>query len=278
VIENLIRREDCEIAFEELTPREPPGNGRQLVLLHGFGTDRARVRALAISLLSARAHDRAISIDLRGHGQTRVGRGSAESDRGAYSYRAMQEDLVSLLQAESPTGADLVGHSMGGQIALMAAIDSPDLVHSLTAIGAGPCRAVTDERERKSWQRAADFFERASPPALAAALAEAAPADATTHPELEPERLYADANGPELANVIRGGFLHVESNDEACRSLHRPTLVLAGSRDTGWLDPSRKLATLIPTATLTIIEAAGHWAHIENQPACTQAIQTFWTP
>jgi 2-succinyl-6-hydroxy-2,4-cyclohexadiene-1-carboxylate synthase len=167
---------------------------------------------------------------------------------------------------------------MGGQISLLAALARPDLVRSLTTIGAGPCRAVTEERERRSWERAAEFFETTDAKPLANALANAAPVAAemlAERPDLAPERLYAGARGTDLARIIRGGFLGVESNDDACRTLAVPVLVIAGERDETWLEPSRRLAELAPRGELLVVADAGHLAHLERRETCAREIAAF---
>ena len=83
------------------------------------------------------------------------------------------------------------------------------------------------------------LFQQATQAELCVSLAAAAPTDV---PALTAARLYARARGGDLARVVRGGFLHVEDNHEACRRLDRPTLVLAGANDGNWLAASRRLA------------------------------------
>jgi pimeloyl-ACP methyl ester carboxylesterase len=180
--------------------------------------------------------------------------------------------LIALLAHEAPDGAHLIGHSMGGQIGLMVAIAEPGRVRSLSLVGAGPCRAVTDERERRSWQRAAAAFEAASSRDLAEMLAAAAP---TRDPELTPDRVYPDARGSDLARVVRGAFLNVETHDDLCTRLSLPLLVLVGSEDEGWQGPSRRLAELVPNSQLRQVEGAGHLAHLEDPDACGETIAAF---
>ena len=219
-----LQREDCTIAWELLPAKAR--DGATIVLLHGFGMNRDAMRPLALQLLEREAGGQAVLVDARGHGETK-----APPQDAAYGYPAMRDDLIALIGHAAPEAAHLVGHSMGGQIALMAAILRPDLVRSLSLIGAGPCRAVTLEKERKSWQRAAASFERATPEELESSLAAAAPtvarASGCQDAKLAPAALYHTARGAELARVVRGGFLGVESNDDACASLRTPTLLIA---------------------------------------------------
>ena len=255
-----LEREDCTIAFEVADS----GGGETVVLLHGFGMSRESLRPLASSLVACGAAARSLLPDSRGHGGTR-----APKQDDAYRYPSMRDDVCALLEAEVPLGGHLVGHSMGGQIALMTALARPELVRSLTVIGGGPCRAVTDDREKRVWQRAAVAFEQATQAELCVSLAAAAPTDV---PALTAERLYARARGEDLARVVRGGFLHVEDNHEACRRLDRPTLVIAGANDGNWLAASRRLAELIPSSELKVVEETGHLVHLERPEACARWI------
>jgi pyruvate dehydrogenase E2 component (dihydrolipoamide acetyltransferase) len=258
-----LQRGSCTLAFE--TSPAPVGERSTIVLLHGFGMSRHAMRPLAECLQASCGEARTIALDLRGHGDTR----SPETDQ-AHDYPSMRDDVLALLDHCAAPNAHLVGHSMGGQIALMAAAARPERVRSLSLIGAGPCRAVTSEREEKSWLRAAAAFETSSPEQLATSLTAAAPTD---DPKLTPETLYGRARGPDLARIVRGGFLTVESNDDACRAVSTKTLVVVGARDEGWLEPSRKLAALIEGSRLLVLDGAGHLAHLEQPDVCAEALQ-----
>lgn len=255
-----LKRKDCTLAFE--AAGENPGE--TAVLLHGFGMCRESLRPLASRLRESGAAGRTLLVDSRGHGDTRT-----RTADDAYRYPALRDDLLALLEQEAPTGAHLVGHSMGGQVALLATLAQPERVRSLTVIGGGPCRAITSEREKKAWLRAADGFERADPSDLCASLEAAAP---THDASLKAENLYARARGDELARVVRGGFLHVEDNDEACSRLRRPTLVIAGAEDHAWLAASSQLAERVPGSRLRLVEAAGHLVHLECPVECARWI------
>ena len=254
-----LQRGGCTIAYET----GGAAGAETVVLLHGFGMSRDSMRALAHDLRGLGAAGRTLVADARGHGETRCG------EAEALDYPEMRGDLHALLEREAPGGAHLVGHSMGGQIALVEAIAHPELVRSLALIGAGPCRAITEERERKSWERAAVGFEAASREELCASLASAAP---TKSPELAPETLYGDALGPNLARVVRDGFLHVEGNDDACRAVRAPAVLLVGRDDRTWLEPTRSLASLLPGAELHVVPDAGHLVHLEHASTCAARV------
>lgn len=98
-----------------------PEDGAPVMLLHGGGQTRhAWGKALAAL---ARAGYRAYSLDLRGHGD------SAWASDGNYALEAYCDDLRGVVEQIGGTPA-LVGASLGGMVALLAAGESPQLAVS----------------------------------------------------------------------------------------------------------------------------------------------------
>src|SRR4051794_41212869 len=114
-----------------------PTMASPLVLLHGFTQTRASWRETIAALGDGH---RAIAPDLPGHG--------AAAERIA-SFPA----AVAYVRALGGDRFALAGYSMGGRIALAAAIALPRQVERLTLVGAGP--GIADDAERAS-RRAAD--------------------------------------------------------------------------------------------------------------------------
>jgi non-heme chloroperoxidase len=117
------------------------GAGPPVVLLHGFMLSSAlwahQLRDLAV-------HHRVIAPDLRGHGSSRPGAAGfsmvdtagvvdelraevrmAKSQQGSPAVRRMAMDVRSVLEALDVEHALVVGHSMGGMVALQLAHDTP---------------------------------------------------------------------------------------------------------------------------------------------------------
>lgn len=102
------------------------GSGEPILMIHGLG---AQLRHLTYSMVDLLAKDyRVIAFD-------RPGAGNSSRAKGASASFAAQADLVARfiqkLELERPL---LVGHSMGGAIALAIALDHPDLVRGLVLI------------------------------------------------------------------------------------------------------------------------------------------------
>jgi pimeloyl-ACP methyl ester carboxylesterase len=98
-----------------------------MVLLHGLG-ERGASWAPVTPWFAERFH--VVALDMRGHGS---------SDRpGAYSLRLMRDDLLGALDQLGLATVTLVGHSMGGGVAYLAAMQWPDRVGRLIVEDAPP--------------------------------------------------------------------------------------------------------------------------------------------
>lgn len=105
--------------------------GEAIVLIHGFGGDLDNWLFNIDALAGAGT---VYALDLPGHGQSEKALKDA-------SLEGLSGALVGFLDAVGVEAAHLVGHSMGGAIALRTAIDHPERVKSLTLIssaGLGP--------------------------------------------------------------------------------------------------------------------------------------------
>lgn len=257
-----IDRGDAKIVVEDR------GQGTPVVFCHGFGLSRRSMIPLAGALGEKR---RTILIDWRGHGDTRC-----PLNEDAYSFPILRDDLRHVLKEILDEPADLVGHSMGGQVALMLALAAPECVRSLTVLGAGPLRQVTGQREGDSWKRSAAYLEKQDHQHVERMLWSATELGDPEAAEKELDWIYAGARGPELARMIRGAFLTVEDNQDECKSMSRPLLIITGEMDSNWLEASRKLHGLVPGSTLRVVPLAGHMVHLEAQDEVVEAIRNFW--
>ena len=102
------------------------GAGAPVLLLHG-GLESSESWSAQTRVL-AEGH-RVVLIDRRGHGRT-------PDVAGPITYELMRDDTVACIEALGLAGAHLVGWSDGGIVALMVAIERPDLVGRIVAIGA----------------------------------------------------------------------------------------------------------------------------------------------
>jgi esterase len=107
-----------------LAARELGGTGSPIVILHGLLGSSRNWQSAGVAL-SASGH-RVIGLDLRNHG-------SSPWDDDC-SYTAMAEDVRVYLQSEKLNSVHIIGHSMGGKVAMRLALSYPELVGRLTVV------------------------------------------------------------------------------------------------------------------------------------------------
>jgi 2-succinyl-6-hydroxy-2,4-cyclohexadiene-1-carboxylate synthase len=234
---------------------------RNLVLLHGFTHTGASwdpvVTALGERYL-------ALAPDIRGHG--------ASSSLEPVTLDSVLEDLARLL----PSRFTLAGYSMGGRIALHAALALPARVQRLVLIGASPgladpgeraARAAADEALARDIESLSieDFARRwAATPVLAGQspeVLEAAHAD----------RLRSRPDG--LARGLRGlGTATLPPVRDRLRELAMPVTLIAGERDDKFRALAEWMADLIPRAQVEVVAGAGHAVHLETPERVAEII------
>ena len=232
-----------------------------LVLLHGFTQTRQSWR-LTVAALGGRY--RAVTPDLPGHGQLAERRPASLSATLAY-LRALVEEPYTL-----------AGYSMGGRIALHAALALPERVRRLVLIGASPGLADAAEREqrRRADEALADRIEAIGVEAFADEWAALPLWDG------QPERVRAAARAdrlrntaPGLAAALRGlGTGALPSLWGRLEELTIPVTLVAGERDEKFRAIAERMASRLVDARVVVIPGAGHAAQLERPDLVAAAI------
>jgi 2-succinyl-6-hydroxy-2,4-cyclohexadiene-1-carboxylate synthase len=207
---------------------------------------------------------------------------------GRYRATALdhrEHDLAGRLEEierASPHGAALVGYSLGGRLALHAALraaDRPGRFAALVTVGASA--GIEDGEQRKRRRAAdrelADWIER-HPIEAVVARWERIPALAGQPLELiEAQRADRRQHSPrDLARLLReAGQGVIEAVWEGLTWLPTPLLALAGERDRAYVEAAERMARLAPRGRAEAIPAAGHAAHLERPAAVARALLEF---
>ncbi len=202
-----------------------------------------------------------VTIDLSGHGES-------EDVSSAPGYETLSAYVDDVLAVADATDADtLVGHSMGGAVALQAVLDRDIAPDRLGLVGTGARLAVLDDLLRwleSDFDRAIEFLH-------------------------DPDRLFHDPD-PRLVELslaaINDVGQSVTSRDfQTCHSfdvrdsideIAVPTLSIVGEHDK--LTPRRYheyLADEMPDCQLAIVEDAAHLAMLEQPTAFNAALSSF---
>lgn len=251
--------------------------GRPVLLVHGFTADSTEVAGVLGPLAGLGWH--AVAPDLRGHG-----RSDRPTDPAAYSLEVLAGDVVALADALGWDRFALVGHSMGGGIAQLVALDHTERLTALVLASTfhGPVPGITMELvELGRWvvreagmAGLADAMEarRTESPASIAAferLQEARPDYA------EQSRGRLEATSADMWMAMAPRFVDQPDRLERLAKLHIPTAVIVGELDTTMGDDCRRLAATIPGSHLTVIPGAGHVPQLERPDAWWEALSSF---
>jgi pyruvate dehydrogenase E2 component (dihydrolipoamide acetyltransferase) len=222
------------------------GHGDEpVVLLHGFGGSHAAWRAVTDCVALVR---RCIAYDLPGHGRSLGERhGSA-----AIAAKAVLSDLL----ARDIAKVHLVGHSMGGAAAALAALMRPGIAASLTLLAPGGFGREINHRLLRRFAAATEgteiavlleqFFgwDREIPAGLAAELAAERARGGAQAALLEIVETFFDGNSQKLLPI-----------DELAR-LRIPVKVIWGTQDR--VLPTRQAHRLPGRFAVHVFENAGH--------------------
>jgi pimeloyl-[acyl-carrier protein] methyl ester esterase len=238
-----------------------------LALLHGWGMN-ARVFDALAGLLASDFEVRAL--DLPGHG----GRAVLEKN----TLQTWADDLAQQL----PDNATLLGWSLGGQVAMRAALDHPHKIARLVLLASTPKFVATEE-----WVRGMAIADLQ---AFGAALLADPQATLLRFLSLQTRGMAGQkallqhlrqtllAAPQASSEALAAGLAILQETDLRAElpRLTQPTLVLHGALDT--LTPAAAgtwLAGTLPAVQHLVFESAAHAPHLSHGEAVAAAIGRF---
>lgn len=241
------------------------GVGSPVVLIHGLGDDHRAWRRVAGELM---LDHRVILYNLRGHGETELG--DADGTLGQ-----LGADLLALcetLDLERPT---LAGFSLGGTIAMRAALDAPDRVASLALVATSSrvgraARQWYADRAAMVDDDAGDLRETLDTDT--ADVYRARPQETDAGIEI---RRFATADPRGYANACRAmAALGEHPLDDELERISAATVVLAGEADQHCPPRAAEIiAARIAGSRLTVFPDTGHPLAVERPAEVCAAIR-----
>jgi pimeloyl-ACP methyl ester carboxylesterase len=247
------------------------GSGAPVAILHGlFGSGR---NWASIAQRLAPRH-RVIALDLRNHG--------ASPWVDAMDYAAMAEDVRVSLNARGYERFTLLGHSMGGKVAMMLALQHAEAVERLAVADIAPVPYPMRHLREVQAMRRLDLAGLTRRSQADAALATAIP-DAAERGFLLQSlifenggvrwRLNLKAIEREMPRLV--DFPAVPEG----RTYDGPALFVAGGRsEYVRAEHAPAIRRLFPKAEIAHIENAGHWLHAEQPAAFLAIVEPFLDP
>lgn len=242
------------------------GQGIPLILLHGFPLSSAiwhdQVRTLS-------DHYHVVAPDLRGHGQS-------PAPDGLYNMELMAQDVFKLMDTLQIDKAAIMGHSMGGYIALAAWRQHPERFLAFGLIGSHAWADNEEIRQNRLAQAEKVFVQGSG--VIAEAMmpklfAPSVPADELFREQVRTTMLSTRPTG--IMGALRGMAARPDSSG-LLPNMNIPVLILVGDSDQFVpIQRAETMAAAIPDATLVTIENAGHMPMLEQPQATALAIRNF---
>ncbi|HEY1619413.1 MAG TPA: alpha/beta hydrolase [Streptosporangiaceae bacterium] len=218
---------------------EVRGRGRPLVLLHGgLMTIDLNFGPLLDPLAAGR---QVIAVELQGHGHT-------ADTRPEMTIEALAADVIGLLDHLGIGQADILGFSLGGLVAVEAALAAPSRVGRLIVASANPHRPPG----RESTPPGDDLMPT---PADFQAMHDAYDAAA-------PDPAHFGESAARTTKMVH----EVPGKASELRSLHAPVLLMFGDRDFSPLPDVLELLGLLPDAQLAVLPGTTH-VSVTRRPA-----------
>jgi pimeloyl-ACP methyl ester carboxylesterase len=243
------------------------GAGPPVVLLHGlFG--RSQNFGALTRRLAARFH--VTALDLRNHG--------ASPHAPGMSYTDMATDVLETLDARGIGQAALLGHSMGGKVAMVAALTQPERVSRLLVADIAPIAYRHANAQVASAMLSVPFA-----PGLTRAQADRHLTDAVPDPAVRGFLLQNLAFGTAPAwriglPEIAAGMALIEGFPPLPNTARfaGPALFLRGARSDYVEDAALPvIKALFPAASIETIPDAGHWLHADQPVAFAACVENF---
>lgn len=242
---------------------EVTGSGPLVVLAHGMGDSRAAYRAVIPPLVAA-GH-RVAAVDLRGCGESSVG-------WSAWSRTAIAGDLLAVIRHLGGP-AVLVGHSISGGAATIAAAQEPSLITAVVelapftrkqSIRLGDLRV---KRFRRGILRLLGAGAFGSVPLWRSYLDVAYPGAKRADWAERLGRIDSRLREPGRMKAMQGMGRSAPADAGAqLGDVRCPVLVVMGTLDPDWADPHAEGSAIVDAlpsglGRLEMIEGAGHYPH-----------------
>ena len=242
------------------------GSGEPLIIMHGlFGTLEnwgGQIKALS-------EHFTVYAVDLRNHGR------SPHSDQ--ISYPLMAKDITELMDQQGLSSAHILGHSMGGKVAMQLAMNSPGRINKLIIVDIAPVQYPDHHSDVFAGLNSVDLTRLKSRNEADQQLAQHIPEMGVRQfllknlyrndlkqfswrmnlPALE--ACYNEISKPPVGPAYDKAMLFIKGD--------KSDYITADYRD--------EILRIFPKAGYRIIKDAGHWPHAEKAAAFTKLVINY---
>ncbi|MCE9540292.1 MAG: alpha/beta fold hydrolase [Bacteroidetes bacterium] len=248
------------------------GQGQPLIIMHGLFGQSDNWGTLGRQF--AEQGFEVYLVDLRNHGL------SPHSD--VWNYQVMSDDILELINDNNLKHVILMGHSMGGKVAMQFAIQHPALLDKLIVVDIAPKYYPPHNLDVLKALNAVDFSIVKNRKEVESILSETLTNFGTKQFLLKNIYWKGDTELDWRFNlkVITDQLENVGEATPNTLSCGVPTLFIRGGEKSKYiLDEDLDLIQeIFPHSSLATIEGAGHWVHAEKPKDFFDCVIGFITP
>ncbi|MDX2367816.1 MAG: alpha/beta fold hydrolase [Colwellia sp.] len=245
------------------------GEGKHIVLIHGLFGSLENLNMVAKSLSQ---HYCVTSIDVRNHGNS--------FHQQDMDYQVLAQDVINLLDDLSIEHCHILGHSMGGKIAMKIALSFPERINKLIVADIAPVKYPAHHLTIIEGLQAIDLTQVHKRKDADIQLAKYV-TDSGVRPFLLRNIALNDQGKFEFKcnlNYIAKGYQQIMQNisDQINQQFNGDTLFIKGANSDYILPEHQSAITLLfPKAKAKVIQGAGHWLHAEKTVAFNKIVEGF---
>lgn len=244
------------------------GQGEPIIILHGMFGTLDNWQTIAKKL----AKDFMVFIvDLRNHGR------SPHSDD--FSYQIMSEDLKDFMESNWIYNAHIIGHSMGGKVAMQFALEHADMVEKLVIVDIAPVKYTGNHELIFKALFSLDLVNLESRQVADELLQKYIPEFAVRQFLLKNLSINKDSNEYEWKMnlpVIHDAYQQILGHTMPDSDFRGDTLFIKGAKsDYIQTEQFPSFQSYFPQAKLSTIKDAGHWVHAEQPKAFLETLRNF---
>ncbi len=245
------------------------GEGKHIVLIHGLFGSLENLNMVAKNLSQ---HFCVTSIDVRNHGNS--------FHQQNMDYQVLAQDVINLLDKLSIKNCHILGHSMGGKIAMKIALSFPERINKLIVADIAPIKYPAHHLTIIEGLQAIDLTQVLKRQDADIQLAKYVPNTGVRQFLLrnitlnELGKFQFKCN---LHNIDQGYQQIMQSiTDQTEQKFNGETLFIKGANSDYILPEHQSAITLLfPKAKAKIIQGAGHWLHAEKTVAFNKIVEGF---
>ncbi len=244
------------------------GQGTPLVILHGLFGSSDNWFTLAKTFSE---HYKVYLVDQRNHGQS--------PHTEDFNYRLLTEDIENFLLANSIVNPIVIGHSMGGKVAMNLAVKRPDVIAKLVVVDIVPKTYPVHHDHILDGLEAIDLTKLASRTEADQILSKSVSESDVRQFLLK--NLTRNTNGGFDWKInIRSIDHHIDEIGEGMQyhgKFDKPALFIKGSKSTYYADGDEELIKSIFTNSSFVTLETGHWVQAEKPIEFANTVMEFLT-